>query len=567
MPPHQNMIIVFAFLLLFLESSQCVLAGVAETSLIKRISNGYTAQKGAVPYAALLTVTRPDGSVQQCGATIISPEYLITAAHCLEGPGTPFNSSVSVKIGFNSEAKKGQKNASIKNVYINSMNLKDNVANPSYDIAVIQVASMSGDDTKRIPIYTGNIYEKQPIIATGWGQTDASSSTSYAPDLQGAKLYVGSNSDCKKFSSTFDTSNGTLVCTLSTLSAGTGICNGDAGTPAYVENSSGTFMAVGLASRIISLDGKFCGGSDSATMFVHISQHLSYIMGVTGLSKNYLEGNTDSTHDVVASVSGVRMIGPTEYAAADEYSSTKTVFVSETYVNVFSFVLVLDLVLGAEELGLLDKRIYKGYTMPSGQAPYAAHFMMTKGTNVEYLCGATFISPEYLVTAAHCLESGADPYKSSYVITIGYDSEDEGAQKQVKVINAYPHPKYIINASSEDARYDMAVLQVTAVSGANTARALIYTKDVNPGDTVLAVGWGGSEDAVTNKSLLRGANLIVGDSETCKKYMGAFTNSNDYMVCTLSGKTPGVGICGGDSGSSIMAKDGDVEKFIGIKST
>ncbi|KAJ2557931.1 hypothetical protein EV175_001055 [Coemansia sp. RSA 1933] len=205
--------------------------------------------------------------------------------------------------------------------------------------------------------------------------------------------------------------------------------------------------------------------------------------------------------------------------------------------------------------------------MPQGQAPYAASLLIEKSSTAWFVCGATFISPEYLITAAHCLESGASPYQSSYKLIIGYNDVDKTKQKTVQTTQAWPHPKYIVSSTSEDALYDMAILKVPAVSGTNTARALIYTGDVNAGDTVLAVGWGGSEDAVTNKSLLRAANLIVGDTKTCQSFMGdVFTGNNNYMVCTLSSKTPGVGICGGDSGSSIMYKDGGVEKFLGISS-
>ncbi|KAJ2658562.1 hypothetical protein IWW48_003967 [Coemansia sp. RSA 1200] len=215
---------------------------------------------------------------------------------------------------------------------------------------------------------------------------------------------------------------------------------------------------------------------------------------------------------------------------------------------------------------ILDKRIYGGYTAADNQAPYAASLLIDKGPGGMFVCGATIISPEYVITAAHCLESGSNPYKDSYKLTIGYNSGDKDKQKKAVATKAWTHPKYIIDKNSEDPRYDIAVIKIPAISGANTQRAMIYDKDISPGATLLSLGWGGSEDSVKDKSLLRGANLIVGDNTSCKKFFSKFDNNNGDMVCTLSSKTPGIGVCGGDSGGSLMAKDNNVQKLVGLPS-
>ncbi|KAJ1730037.1 hypothetical protein LPJ72_004661 [Coemansia sp. Benny D160-2] len=237
-----------------------------------------------------------------------------------------------------------------------------------------------------------------------------------------------------------------------------------------------------------------------------------------------------------------------------------------------SIIILLLALLGSQSLGaaigqqILDKRIYGGYTAADNQAPYAASLLIDKGPGGMFVCGATIVSPEYVITAAHCLESGASPYQDSYKLTIGYDSGDKGKQKKAVATKAWTHPKYIIDKNSEDPRYDIAVIKIPAISGANTQRAMVYNKDVAPGATLLSLGWGGSEDSVKNKNLLRGANLIVGDNATCKKYFSNFDNNNGDMVCTLSSKTPGIGVCGGDSGGSLMAKDNNVQKLVGLPS-
>ncbi|KAJ2521005.1 Transmembrane protease serine 11B [Coemansia sp. RSA 2049] len=233
------MIVKYFLLVIILGLHHCVLADTAEpsSSKSKRIYNGYNIQDGIVPSAAFLTVISPNGSERLCGATIISPEHLITAAHCLQQPNAPYNSSVEVTVSYNSNNKGSQKNATIQNVYINPDSITNGAINPLSDIAVIEVVEMSGKYAKSIPIYMDTLTENESIIATGWGQKTNTTTAKSVTALQGAKLHVGNSDDCSKYSSDFKTDSDALVCTLSQSSNSSNICVGDAGTPAYIVNS------------------------------------------------------------------------------------------------------------------------------------------------------------------------------------------------------------------------------------------------------------------------------------------------------------------------------------------
>ncbi|KAJ2740784.1 hypothetical protein H4S06_006027, partial [Coemansia sp. BCRC 34490] len=224
-------------------------------------------------------------------------------------------------------------------------------------------------------------------------------------------------------------------------------------------------------------------------------------------------------------------------------------------------------VLGANEPQLLDKRIVGGYTVPEHTAPYAARLLIHKDGEGDFACGATFISSEYLVTASHCVESSDYPYKPlKDTLRIGYNSGDLTKQLTAKVLEAWPHPKYLDSKGSTDPRYDITVLRVAPISAPYTKPVKIYTKGVSAGMAVLSVGWGQSEDSVKDKSLLRGAKLVVGDNDACKEMYSPFTNNNGNMLCTSSVTTPGTGVCLGDSGGSLMINDNGVLKLIGLPS-
>ncbi|KAJ2521969.1 Transmembrane protease serine 11B [Coemansia sp. RSA 1939] len=368
------MIVKYFLLVIILGLHHCVLADTAEpsSSKSKRIYNGYNIQDGIVPSAAFLTVISPNGSERLCGATIISPEHLITAAHCLQQPNAPYNSSVEVTVSYNSNNKGSQKNATIQNVYINPDSITNGAINPLSDIAVIEVVEMSGKYAKSIPIYMDTLTENESIIATGWGQKTNTTTAKSVTALQGAKLHVGNSDDCSKYSSDFKTDSDALVCTLSQSSNSSNICVGDAGTPAYIVNSSKKSTLVGIATRVFTADTNYCGSDNAASMFLRASYHIDYILGI-----NYGEGN--------------------------------------------------------------------------------------------FTCGATFISSEYLVTAAHCVENSTYPYQPSKdTLRIGYNSGDLTKQLTAKVLEAWPHPKYIVDKDSTDPRYDITVLRVAPISAPYT---------------------------------------------------------------------------------------------------
>lgn len=51
----------------------------------QRIVRGYEAEMGQFPFYVFLRITESDRSKASCGATIISDQWLVTAAHCIHG--------------------------------------------------------------------------------------------------------------------------------------------------------------------------------------------------------------------------------------------------------------------------------------------------------------------------------------------------------------------------------------------------------------------------------------------------------------------------------------------------
>ncbi|KAJ1801087.1 hypothetical protein LPJ59_000585 [Coemansia sp. RSA 2399] len=207
------------------------------------------------------------------------------------------------------------------------------------------------------------------------------------------------------------------------------------------------------------------------------------------------------------------------------------------------------------------KRIVNGFYMPNMFAPYAVFVQARFGASGLAFCGGTLISPNYVVTAGHCVVSDGQ-FLPAANITIGYGSQDVTKQTQATTVSVTAHPKFLTNGNM-DLEYDLALIKIDTIDFSTTTdRVAIYPGIIDPDQNLMAMGWGITQSN-SLAEILQGVVVTTGDVATCKASNSEFQSQNGPQICTLTSLTPGESTCEGDSGTSVVISQGDVQYLAG----
>ncbi|XP_076328572.1 clotting factor B-like isoform X2 [Tachypleus tridentatus] len=187
----------------------------------------------------------------------------------------------------------------------------------------------------------------------------------------------------------------------------------------------------------------------------------------------------------------------------------------------------------------LIKVVYGGVVVEPYSWPWMVRLEATYGSKRRYICGASFISAQYLISAAHCfyLKLAASRYR----IRFKAHTENEGTLYRVQQIKI--HEKYFSN----EEYYDIALIKlVRPITGVGfftvclPSPALHRTNLSNK--SVIVLGWGDLEFGGKRSKVLRKAQLNIVSNSVCK---------NAYSNITFSRLPRGIvseQLCAAESG-------------------
>ncbi|XP_074083549.1 transmembrane protease serine 11C-like [Macrotis lagotis] len=191
-------------------------------------------------------------------------------------------------------------------------------------------------------------------------------------------------------------------------------------------------------------------------------------------------------------------------------------------------------------------KIAGGLNSVEGEWPWQASLQQS---NI-HRCGATLISNNWLLTAAHCFVNAKDPQEWS--VTFGLLLDDPKLKRRVK--NIIIHEQYRYPAHD----HDIAIV--------NLSKPVLYTSTIRkvclpeasynfpPNSDVVVTGWGSIKTDGASPNVLQKGKMKIIDPAKCNNkevYNGAITNG---MLCAgfLEGK---IDACQGDSGGPLVGSD------------
>ncbi|CAH1796669.1 unnamed protein product, partial [Owenia fusiformis] len=465
-----------------------------------RIVGGEEANANSWPWISPLIIN----GFQSCGASLISPEWVVTAAHCTSGLSA---SQLSLSFGeHDTTVSESTEVSRTVSQVINHPNY--NTGTLDYDISVLKLSSpVTYTNAIRpvcLPSSSMDFAVGLTCVVAGWG-TQAFGSFSTPPKLQQVKVPLYSNAVCNDAFHYFGQISDRMVC-AGFDAGGKDSCQGDSGGPLMCQVGSNYFLT-GVVSW-----GSGCAGVNSPGVYSRVTALSSWIQSNTGVSPKSNAVPFSMTMPITT-LTGTRACG---IQAIHPKSA------------------------GGKVVG--------GVVATENSWPWqVAVFEESSGLNF-YVCGGTLIEDQWVVTAGHCVK---DKSASKFTVRLGeHDlTVKSSMEMDYKVSDVNLHPMY------QSLQYDVALLKLET--------PVRYSREVSPlclpsaysefPDSMECVvtGFGHTSDSSMNNKLNQAIVPIINQEVCHQRYWGDLIVES--TMCAGYAE-PEPNACTGDSGSPLACQ-------------
>ncbi|XP_063602613.1 transmembrane protease serine 9-like [Penaeus indicus] len=490
-------------------TSECT--GCGQVNRANRIVGGVETEVNEYPW--MVSLVNGNGYYHFCGGSIISSQWVVTAAHC----AAVMSTSDYVLVGDHNLYSSSDANSQW-------MQIAEIVSHPSYDsntldndIALIRLTTeiQFPSDNKIAPVClptAGEMYDNVDATITGWGAQQEGGSTSGT--LFEVTVPTMTNTECNNKYGGSITDN--MIC-AGIPEGGKDSCQGDSGGPMVVEEN-GKWKLVGVVSW-----GNGCARPDRPGVYARVTQYLQWISdSTTGVC---VDGNAPA---------------PTNAPTPDPTSDSDCP--------------------GCGQVNRAN-RIVGGVETEVNEYPWMVS--LVNGNGYYHFCGGSIISSQWVVTAAHC----AVVMSTSDYVLVGdhnlYSSTDANSQwKQIAEIVS--HPSYDSNTLDNDIALIRLTTEIQFPSDNKIAPVCLPTAgEMYDNVDAIITGWGAQQEGGSTSGTLFEVTVPTMTNNECNSKYGGSITAN--MICAGISEG-GKDSCQGDSGGPMVVEENGKWKLVGVVS-
>ncbi|GBP41799.1 Collagenase [Eumeta japonica] len=206
-------------------------------------------------------------------------------------------------------------------------------------------------------------------------------------------------------------------------------------------------------------------------------------------------------------------------------------------------------------------RIVGGSAAALGAYPYQGGLVITLTTGGTSVCGASLVSNNRAVTAAHCWWDGRNQARQ-FVVVLGSVTLFSGGTR-ITTSSVTMHGSWNPNTAAND----IAIIVISWVNYSNTIRNIALPVGLNQdfaNQWAWASGFGRTSDSagISTNQFLSHVRLQIITNVVCRLTYGTIIQAS--TLCTSG--SGGVGTCGGDSGGPLALDWGGQRLLVGVTS-